>query len=156
MDLRLIYAVILSILPVSELRGGLIYALAAGLNPWISFAACTIANILIIFFIFFFLDKIHAKLLKIAFYRNSFEFYLEKIQKKTDKFEKHYSILGFFALTIFTAIPLPVIGGAWSWALISWILDLDRKKSILAISLGVLIAGLLVLFGTLGFFNLFK
>jgi uncharacterized membrane protein len=58
------------------------------------------------------------------------------------------------ALTLFVAVPLPVTG-AWSGCLVAWTLGLDRKKSILAISLGVVIAGLIVFFGTIGFMNLF-
>ena len=57
------------------------------------------------------------------------------------------------ALVLFVAVPLPGTG-AWTGCLLSWLLDLDRKKSILAISIGVLIAGLFILFGTLGFLNL--
>ncbi len=153
MDLRIIYAILLSILPISELRGGLIYAFLNNLNPVTSFLACTIANILVIFFIFFFLDKIHHLFLKIRIYRRFFEGYLRIIQKKIDKFEKKYSAIGFLALTLFVAIPLPATG-AWSGVLISWLLGLDRKKSILAIALGVLIAGVLVLLGTLGLLTL--
>ena len=55
---------------------------------------------------------------------------------------------------LFVAVPLPGTG-AWSGCLVSWLLGLDRKKSILAISLGVIIAGLIILFASLGVFSLF-
>ena len=70
-----------------------------------------------------------------------------------DKFEKKYKAWGFLALTFFVAIPLPGTG-AWTGCLLSWLLDLERKKSILAISLGVLIAGIFILFGTIGFMEI--
>jgi len=52
-------------------------------------------------------------------------------------------------LFIFVAIPLPLTG-AYTGTFISWVLGLDRKKSILAISLGVLTAGIIIYFSTLG------
>ena len=156
-DLRLIYAVILSILPITELRAGLplaiIYANDNNIPIILVFLLIVLINILAIFLAFFFLDKIHRILLKLKFYKKIFDFYLNKIQRKVDKFEKKYSLLGSLALTLFVAVPLPATG-AWSGVLISWILDLDRRKSILAISLGVIIAGILVLLGTFGFLNL--
>ncbi len=159
MDLRIIYAIILSILPISELRGGLplavIYATQNNIPIALIFFLIVMANILAIFLAFFFLDRVHHIFLGNRAYKRFFDRYVETIQKKVDKFEKKYSAMGFFALSLFVAVPLPATG-AWSGVLISWLLDLDRKKSIFAIALGVLIAGVLVLFGTLGFLNLFS
>ena len=159
MDLGIIWAIILSILPISELRGGLplavIYANQHNIPVALVFSLIVMANILAIFLAFFFLEKLHPLLLRLKGYKRFFDKYVEKFQGKVDKFEKKYSSLGFLALTLFVAIPLPATG-AWSGVLISWILDLERKKSILAISLGVVIAGVLVLLGTLGFLNLFS
>lgn len=158
MDFRLIYALILTILPISELRGGLplaiIYAIENNIPIIFIFSLVILLNILVIFFIFYFLDNLHNVFMKFRFYKKFFEFYIKKFQKKVDKFEKRYKTLGFFALVLFVAIPIPITG-AWSGCLVSWALDLDRRKSIVAISLGVLIAGIIVLLGTLGFINLF-
>jgi len=159
MDLRLIYSIILSILPISELRGGLplaiIYANENNIPLILIFPLIVMANILAIFLAFYFLDNVHHLFLKNRIYKKIFDSYLGKIQKKVDKFEAKYSSIGFLALTIFVAIPLPGTG-AWTGCIISWLLDLDRKKSILSIGLGVVIAGILVLLGTLGFLNLFS
>ncbi len=158
MDLRLIYSLILSILPISELRGGLplaiIYANEHNIPLALIFPLIVMANILAIFLAFYFLDNLHHLFMKIGIYRRVFNSYIGKIQKKIDKFEAKYSAMGFLALAIFVAIPLPGTG-AWTGCIISWLLDLDRKKSILSIALGVIIAGILVLLGTLGFLNLF-
>lgn len=158
MDLRIIYAVILSILPVSELRGGLplaiIFARDNNIPIALVFILILTINILAIFLAFFFLDKLHKLFLKIKIYRKFFERYLGGFQKKMDKFEKKYSTIGFLALTLFVAVPLPATG-AWSGVLISRLLGLDRKKSISAIAIGVIIAGVLVLLGMLGFMRFF-
>jgi len=159
MDLRLLYALILSILPISELRGGLplaiIFANDNNIPLIFIFPLIVMMNILAVFIAFYFFDHIHKFLLKREFYKRIFEKYLGKIQKKIDKFEKQYSTTGFLALAIFVGIPLPGTG-AWTGCIIAWLLDLDRKKSILAISLGVLIAGILMLLGTLGFMKIFS
>jgi uncharacterized membrane protein len=159
MDLRLLYAIILSILPISELRGGLplgiLYAIDNKIPIILIFLAIVFVNILGFFFAFFFLDNIHHLFMKIKIYKKLFEKYALKLQKRADKFEKSYKNLGFLALMIFVAIPLPGTG-AWTGALISWFLGLDRKKSMIYISLGVLIAGLIVLLGTLGVIKIFS
>jgi uncharacterized membrane protein len=156
MDLRLLWAIILTIMPVTELRVGLpvaiLYAIDQNIPILLIFSLIVLLNILIIFFIFYFLDHLHHIFLKFGPYRKLFEKYIGKFQKKVDKFEKKYETLGFLALVLFVAVPLPGTG-AWTGCLLSWLIGLDRKKSILAISIGVLIAGLFILFGTLGFLN---
>ena len=129
----------------------------SGVRKWFGFIFILIVliNILLIFFIFLFLDKVHFVLLKWEFYKRTFERFLKKFQKKVDKFEKKHELLGILALTLFVSIPLPGTG-AWTGCILAWLLDLDRKKSILAISLGVLIAGLFILLFSLGFLHLFS
>lgn len=155
MNFSLLWAILLSISPISELRGGIPYAILNGINPLTAFIVCVLANIAIIIFIFFFLDFLHNSFMKLSIYRKIFGFFLERTRKKVDEVEKKMGIYGFLALTIFVAIPLPATG-AWTGCLIAWILGLDRKKSILAISLGVFIAGLIVLLTTIGLIKLFS
>ncbi len=132
MDLRLLYAVFLTLMPVSELRGGLplavIYALDNDVSLVFVFCLIVLMNILVIFFIFYFLDKLHYGFMNLKFYRKFFERYLKILQKKVDKFEGKYATLGFLALVLFVAVPLPGTG-AWSGGLLSWLLGLDRQKA---------------------------
>ena len=156
MGLKLLYAILLTLLPGTELRFGLpvamLYAQENNISLILIFLLIVLINILLIFFIFFFLDYLHKWLINFKFYERFFKACLKKFQKRVDKFEKRHASLGFLALTLFVAIPLPGTG-AWSGSLVSWILGLDRKKSILAISLGVSIAGLLIFLGVLGFMS---
>ena len=158
MDLRLFYAIILTLMPFTELRVGLpiaiIYAIDKNISIFLIFSLIILLNILLIFFVFFFLDHLHSALMNIKIYKKTYNVFLKKFQKKVDKLEKRHEVLGFLALTLFVAIPLPGTG-AWTGTLASWILGLNRKKSILAIALGVLIAGIFILFGTLGVLGLF-
>ncbi|HTY44276.1 MAG TPA: small multi-drug export protein [Patescibacteria group bacterium] len=160
MDLRLAYALILSMLPVSELRGGLplaiLYAKDHSIPILLVFSAVVLSNIIVIFFIFFFLDNFNHALLKINVYRKFFENHVQRIHKRTESFEGKHRSAGFLTLVLLTAVPIPIIGGAWTTVLFSWLLNLNRKKSILAISLGVLIAGVIVLLATLGIMKIFS
>ena len=129
---------IISLLPVLELRGGIIAAYALGMELGPAFAVAFIGNILpipfILMFIRFILDKLRGTRLKGI---------VEKLEKKamgkSGSIEK-YAYWGLFA---FVAIPLPGTGG-WTGALIAALLDMDAKKSFLAILLGVLAAGIIV------------
>lgn len=139
----ILWTILLSILPVSELRGGMSYAILNGMNPISAFFISVLSNIFIVFFIFFFLDFIHDSFMKLKFYRRIFGYFHERAKKKAENVKKNMLAIGYFALVLFVAIPLPVTG-AWTGTLIAWILGLERKKSILAISLGVIISGIVV------------
>jgi uncharacterized membrane protein len=159
MDLRLVYAIILSVLPVSELRGGLplaiLYANTHEIPIFLVSSLVILLNILVVFFVFYFLDNINALLLKNRLYKRFFEKIIQRFQKKANKFEGKYKDVGFLALMFFVAVPLPGTG-AWTGCLISWLLGLERKKSVLFISLGVILAGIIVLLGTLGLIRIFS
>lgn len=149
----LILGIILTILPISELRGGLPVALINASKNNISsltiFVIIVLVNVLMIFVAFLFLEYLHSVLMKYNFYKKFYSFYLKKMQKRIEKFEKSHDSIGLLALFLFVAVPLPLTG-AYTGTFLSWILGLPRKKSIIAISLGVLVAGIIIYFGTLG------
>jgi uncharacterized membrane protein len=158
MGLKLIYALILTILPITELRIGLPFALAyasqENLPFFPIFTLIVLLNIAVIFFIFFFLDHLHKYLMRINTYQKFFNLFLRRIRKRVEKFQKRYNRIGFLALVLFVAIPLPGTG-AWTGCLVSWLLGLERKRSIISIALGVIIAGTLIFLGSLGIMSFF-
>ena len=111
-------------------------------------------NILVVFFIFWFLDTLHHGLLNIKSYKRFYKAYLRRIQKKVDKFEARYETYGMIALTLFVAVPLPGTG-AWTGSLVAWLLELERKESIIAIAIGVIIAGIIISLASLGIITFF-
>jgi len=147
----LVKAIILSMLPISELRGGIPLALSSGVNIFIAFVLCVLANIIIIPFVFLFFDILHKYFLKIKIYRKVFNFYIERNRKKL---EKHVGTKWeFFFIYALTAIPFPLTG-AYSSTILSWFFGLKRKKAFLAISLGVITAGIIVTLVSVGFLSL--
>jgi len=155
---QLLLAIILTILPVSELRGGMPlaidYAIKNNLTLLPIILMIILFNMLIVLFIFLFLDKFHSGLLKFKFYNKFYNLYLKRVRKKVDKFESRHETMGMLALTLFVAIPFPTTG-AWTGTFIAWLLDLERKESIIAIMTGVLIAGVVMALASLGFIKLF-
>ena len=147
-----ILAIIISMLPFIELRGGIPLAITSGISPLDAFILCTIANIIIIFPIFLFLDFLHFRLLGIKWYKRLSNIFIERTRKKAVKVQKDMKSWGFIALAIFAAIPLPMTG-AWTGSLIAWLLGLKRWKSFTAIAFGVIIAGILVTVIYLGLIN---
>ena len=135
---------LISLMPILELRGGLIAAALLGLNIVPAFIICIIGNLLPIPFILWFITPIFNKLKK----TKHFSKFVNKIEKKAlskkDKIEK----AEFWGLFFFVGIPLPGTGG-WTGSLIASLINMDKKKAMLAITCGVLLAGLIV--GSLSF-----
>ncbi len=136
----IINAIILSLLPVAELRGGIPLALAQGINPITAYLVCVAANILIIPIVFIFLGTLHKIFMKRGIYKKTFDGFLEKTRKRTsERIEKY----GYIGLTLFVMIPLPVTG-AYTGTLAAWFFGMKKLKSFFAIALGVAMAGVIV------------
>ena len=129
---------IISMLPVLELRGGLIAASLLRVNWCAAFPICVLGNMLPVPFVLLFIDKIFAFLKKAKFHKIA-EFFEQKAHKKSKALEK-YKEWGLFG---FVAVPLPGTG-AWTGALIAALLRLNIKRSSFIITLGVIAAGLIM------------
>lgn len=136
---------IISLLPILELRGGLIAAALLDIPPTWAFIVCFLSNILIIPFVLFLIEGILNILSKIKFFNKMIEWLKKKTLKKKETIEK-YGYLGIF---LFVAVPLPG-SGAWTGCLLAVLLGLDKKKSFLAALLGVLAAGIIMLLFSYG------
>ncbi len=139
---------IISLLPVLELRGGLIAAKLLGVDLLKAFVICYIGNILPIPFILLFIRYIFNFLKRFKLLRKVIEKIEERTRAKGEKVRKYQE----WGLFIFVAIPLPGTGG-WTGALIADLFDLRIKKAFPIICLGVLVAGIImsiVSYGLLG------
>lgn len=148
---REIIVFIVSMLPILELRGGIIAGFAMQMQWLPTFIIAFIGNLLPIPFILLFIRYIF-KVLKKTPLHSFVEWCESKADKKSDQIRK-YAYWGVF---LFVAVPLPGTG-AWMGALISVLLNMDPKKTFPVIVLGVLTAGIIVsilsygLLGSLGF-----
>lgn len=130
---------LISLLPILELRGGLIAA--AILNvPWIeAFVICVIGNMLPIPFILLFIKQIFKLLKKVKFFNKVITKLEKKAGEKGSKINKSRN----WGLFTFVAIPLPGTG-AWTGALAATMLDIRMKRSLPVIFIGVICAGIIM------------
>jgi uncharacterized membrane protein len=136
----------LSLLPISELRGGIPFAMTHGV-PWFAawpFAAAV--NALAAPICWIFLSTVHkffygtnesSGLKGFAWYRNFFDRFIENARKKLEGGVQKW---GAFGIALFVAIPLPITG-AWTGTLGAWVLGLPKRKTFPAVMLGVAVAG---------------
>ena len=140
MNSILFYAILLSLLPIAELRGGIPYAIANNINPFVAYFICVGANVLAFPIVFFFLEFLHPLFLKIDLYKNLFDGFVIKTREKlNDKIKKY----GFWGLMLFVMIPLPVTG-AYTGSFAAWLFNMPKKKAFLSVVLGVVISGIIV------------
>ena len=143
---------IISMIPVIELRGAIPIGVSLGLSHAEAMGISIIGNMLPVPFIILFIRPIFRwmtrKSGKLARLAEKLE---AKAEGKWDKIHRYQ----FFALTIFVAIPLPGTG-AWSGALIAAVMNMRLRNALPSILLGVLIAGLLVSGITYGFTSIFN
>ena len=136
---------IISLMPILELRGGLLAAALLGLDPIPSYIISIIGNILPIPFILLLINKI------LEWMRNSKNFsgVANWLDKKVEKNKGQIEKYGYLGIVIFVGIPLPGTG-AWTGSLIASVLEMDRKKTFIAVLLGVVIASIIMMILSFG------
>ncbi len=137
---QLFFAGLLSVLPISELRGAIPYALAHGMSALAAYFYCVILNALVGPFVYGFLSSINKLFLKAGWYQKLFDRIVERARTKVHAKVERF---GYWGVMLFVAIPLPVTG-AYTGALGAWILGLNARKTFLAVLGGVVIAGIVV------------
>jgi len=130
----------LSFLPISELRGGIPFAIANGVPWYIAFAVAVSFNILIAPVCWIFLSTLHKIFLEMNWYRKFFEHFIERARNKLHDSVERWGWLG---LIVFVAVPLPFTG-AWTATLGAWVLGLSKRKTMLAVVIGLIAAGAIV------------
>ena len=141
---RMVFTMLVSMVPVVELRGGVPFGVALGLPPWAALIAGIIGNMIPIPFI-------------VVYIRRIFQWMRRRIPRLgqlVDRLEKKAHLKGrkvtkykYLGLFIFVAIPLPGTGG-WTGALVAAFLNMPLRKALSSIFAGVVTAGLIMTFLT--------
>lgn len=143
----------ISMVPLIELRGAIPVSQALGLPVIPSFVISIIANMLPVPVIFFFARKFLEWGQGKKFIGGICRFFLEKGAKGGQKLEEKAGRTGLFiALLLFVGIPLPGTG-AWTGTLAASMLNMKFKDAVIAVMLGVLLAGLIMMAGSFGIFS---
>ena len=153
---KILLVLLVSMVPLIELRGAIPIGIGMdiGLPEWAVLIIALIGNILPVPVIYLFAQKVlkWGQKCKIKWFKKFCNFCLEKGKKAGDKMLKKAKAGVYIALFLFVAIPIPGTG-AWTGTLAASILNLDFKKSMLAVILGVITAGLIMLLVSFGLFK---
>ena len=140
------FTILVSMIPVIELRGGIPFGVAAGLPVWAAYLAAVIGNMIPVPFIIVYIRRIFMWMRR----------RLPKLNSLVDKLERKAHLKGqkvtrykYLGLAIFVAIPLPGTG-AWTGALAASFLDMPLRKAIPSIAAGVVVAGAAISILTFG------
>ncbi|MBD5530003.1 MAG: small multi-drug export protein [Lachnospiraceae bacterium] len=144
-----------SMVPLIELRGAIPYAVGFGLDMRLSYIICILGNMLPVPIIFLFARKVLEWGADKPVIGKFFTFCLEKGHKGGVKLQEKAGRGLFLALLLFVGIPVPGTG-AWTGTLAASLLDMDFKSSVIAVLLGVILAGIIMglvsagVFGAIG------
>lgn len=138
---------LIAMVPLIELRGAVPYAIATGIPMWQALCIGVVGNMIPMPIIFFFARKVLEWGTDKPIIGKFFTFCLKKGHNSGKKLAEVAGSRGLFiALLLFVGIPLPGTG-AWTGTLAASILDWDFKRSVIAVILGVILAGFIM--GTL-------
>lgn len=143
MLIHFIIVFLISMVPLIELRGAIPYAIGFQLPILPSYVVAIIGNMIPVPIIFFFARKVLEWGKDKPVIGKFFTFCLEKGHKGGEKLSSKAGKGLYWALFLFVGIPLPGTG-AWTGTLAASILDMDFKKSVVAIISGVVFAGIIM------------
>ena len=141
-----------SMVPLIELRGAMVYAVGFDLPIITSYIIAVIGNMLPVPFIYLFARKILVWGKDKPLIGKFFSWCLDKGEKGGQKLQAKAGKGLYYALWLFVGIPLPGTG-AWTGTLAASILDMDFKMSVSAVMLGVLLAGIIMIIASSGVFG---
>lgn len=136
---------IISLMPILELRGGLIAAALLDLGMVPSYIISIVGNILPVPFILWFMSSILNWMRESKHLKKIAKWLDKKVKKHKGQIEKY----GFLGLVLFVGIPLPGTG-AWTGCLIASVLEMDKKKSFVAAVLGIFMASIIMMILSFG------
>ena len=144
---------LISMVPIIELRGAMIYAVGHDLPYIPALITCVVGNMLPVPFIYFFARKVLIWGADKKYIGKFFRFCLEKGERAGQKLVKATGRGGLFlALLLFVGIPLPGTG-AWTGTLGASFLNMGFKSTVAAVSLGVILAGIIMGLASTGVFS---
>lgn len=136
---------IISLMPILELRGGLIAAALLGLSPLKSYIICMIGNILPVPVILLLINKVLSWMRTSRHFSKIANWLDKKVEKHKGQIEKY----GYLGVILFVGIPLPGTG-AWTGSLIASVLEMDKKKTFISVCIGVVMASIIMMILSFG------
>lgn len=145
---KLIVTAGVAVIPVVELRGAIPFGVSLGLSAQDAFFASLIGNMIPVPFIVLFIRRVFAWLRK----HPKWGSIIDRMENRAHIKGRLVTKYRLWGLCLLVAVPLPGTG-AWTGALVAGILEMRLKDALIAICLGVLLAGVIVFSATWGFMN---
>lgn len=150
--MKYLFVFLISMVPLIELRGAIPYAVLFDLPLIPSYLIAVVGNMLPVPVIFFFARKVLLWGMDKPVIGGFFTWCVRKGERGGEKLKATAGRGLYWALLLFVGIPLPGTG-AWTGTLAASFLNMDFKKSVLAVMGGVILAGLIMGAGSLGLFG---
>ena len=131
--------VLISTLPIVELRGAIPVAHLMRMNPVLAYLLAVAGNMIPVIPLLLLLGPVSSFCMRFKYGKLFFDWFFERARRKSEKVEK-YETLG---LSLFVAIPLPITG-AWTGCAVALIMGIKSRHAFWAILLGVIVAGIIM------------
>ena len=141
---KILLTFLISMVPIIELRGAVPFGVAMGVNPFVALAVSIVGNMIPVPFIYLFARKFLEWGKDVKFLSKICKWVLKKGEKGGKKLTAKTGQSVYVALLLFVGIPLPGTG-AWTGTLAASLLDLDHKKTTIAVLCGIALAGAIML-----------
>jgi len=136
----IIIAILWSVSPFGEAKVGIPYGMVNGLNIYLVFVLCFLANVLVFPIMMLFLDKINVSLLRWNWYKRSALWVARRAKTGSgNKIEKY----GFWGLIFFVSIPLPGTG-VYAGSIATYLFKIEKGKAFWANTIGIFISSVIV------------
>jgi uncharacterized membrane protein len=146
-----VWIFLITLVPGLELRASIPYGIVSGMHWALVYVLAVFANILLAFFVWWFVNYVMQYFLRVAWIRKLYNGFVIRTRRKVEPYIEKYGVLG---LGLFIGVPLPG-SGVYSGGLGAYLLGFEFKDYLKASVLGVLIAGtvvtILVVTGVSGF-----
>jgi uncharacterized membrane protein len=140
MIVDLLIAMLWSISPLGEAKVGIPYALLHGVNIYLAFLGCFIANVLVFPIMTFFLDVLNRYFFKWYYYKKAALFVARRAKAGAGKNVQKY---GFWGLLIFVLVPIPGTG-VYAGTIAAYLFRIERKQAFIANTIGIFFSCLIV------------
>ena len=135
-----IIAFFLSLSPFGEAKAGIPYGMFRGLNIYLVFIACFLANVLVFPIMMFFLERVNRYFFKWNFYKKSALYIARKTKTGSgDKIKK----FGFWGLILFVMLPIPGTG-VYAGSIAAYMFKMERHKAFWANTIGIFLSSAIV------------
>lgn len=141
----LIIAILWSLSPFGEAKVGIPYGILSGLNIYLVFISCFLANVLVFPMMMFFLEKINRYFLRWVFYKKSAIFVARRAKTGSGEKIKRF---GFWGLIFFVMIPLPGTG-VYAGSIATYLFKIEKHKAFWANTIGIFFSSVIIWSATL-------